>query len=101
MTPAANGTGGVERRRSLGEPVIGLRTRWAGAADSFPDKEFGSDAESVDPVPDPATGGEQKLAWVCDVRIALLGGVFCGIARKTVLECVENARQCRGAGNGA
>ncbi len=62
MTPAANAVGGVGRRHGLGEPVSRLRTGWPGAADSLSDKEFGADAQAVHPVPDPAAGGEQKLA---------------------------------------
>ena len=62
ITPAANAVGGVGRRRGLGEPVGRLRTGWPGSADSLSDKEFGSDAQAVHPVPDPAAGGEQKLA---------------------------------------
>ena len=62
MTPAADAVGGVGRRRGLGEPVSRLRTGWPGAANCLPDKEFGSDAQSVHPVSDPAAGGEQKLA---------------------------------------
>jgi hypothetical protein len=62
MTPAADAVRGAGRRRGLGEPVSRLRTGWPGSADSLPDKEFGSDAQSVHPVADPAAGGEQKLA---------------------------------------
>ena len=62
MTPAADAFRGVGRRCDLGEPVSRLRTGWPGAADSLPDKEFGTDAQSVHPVADPAAGGEQKLA---------------------------------------